>query len=109
MLYTASGKGGLRKEYVEAHWSGRSAVIDDFRTVEIHGARASSRKPPLPARQDKGHRAAIRAFVAAARSGSPAPVPFESSVNTTLAALAVEQAFRTNLVIAVGNDDIAPA
>lgn len=109
LLYTASGNRRMRKEYVEAHWAGRSAVIDDFRTVEIHGVPASSWKPALPGRQDKGHRAAVRAFVEAAHVGSPAPVPFESSVNATLATFAVEQAFRTNMVIAVGNDDIAPA
>lgn len=109
LLYTAAGHRGVRKEYVEAHWAGRSGIIDDFRSVSLHGAARPKRPVSLPGRQDKGHAAAIHAFVTAARSGSAVPLPFESSVNTTLATIAVEQAFRSGLVMAVGENDVYPA
>ncbi|MGD9935125.1 MAG: bi-domain-containing oxidoreductase, partial [Dehalococcoidia bacterium] len=109
LLYAASGNRGVRKEYVEAHWAGRSGVIDDFRSLSLHGTGNAKRPGTLPSRQDKGHRQAIREFVAAARSGAAVPMPFDSSVNTTLATFAIEQAYRSGLVMAVGDDDISPA
>ncbi len=54
ILYTDGGASGLPKELVEVHAGGRSAILDDFRTLEL---RTGSKRRRLGSRvQDKGHR-----------------------------------------------------
>jgi polar amino acid transport system substrate-binding protein len=57
ILYTARGAGALAKEYVEAHAAGRSAVLDDFRSLRLLSGRKVERKSS--GKQDKGHRAQL--------------------------------------------------
>jgi len=53
IIYTDGGAPGLGKELVEAHAGGRSAILDDFRSLEL---RTGSKRRRLGARtQDKGH------------------------------------------------------
>jgi polar amino acid transport system substrate-binding protein len=75
ILYCANGDRGLGKERIEAHAGGRSAVIDDFRRLELHGARGRRvRRAYL--RQDKGHTGEWVAFTRAIRRGGGSPTPF---------------------------------
>lgn len=74
--YLANGDKAFPKERVEVFQSGRVAVLDDFRLLELtfNGKRKSiySRL-----RQDKGHRAEWGAFTAAIRAGGPPPIPYD--------------------------------
>ncbi len=88
VAYTARGATGLPKEYVEAHSGGRSAVLHDFRSLDLYDGRR--RKPSRTAGrgQDKGHR---RQFVrlrelleSGEADGDPHPL---RTMATTLAAL----------------------
>jgi predicted dehydrogenase len=54
ILYTDQGASGLAKEYVEAHAGGRSAVLHDFRRLELVDGR--SRRELQDRHGDKGHR-----------------------------------------------------
>ncbi|HET9234211.1 MAG TPA: bi-domain-containing oxidoreductase, partial [Candidatus Eisenbacteria bacterium] len=75
--YIASGDSSLAKERIEIHRSGTSIVIDDFRSATLYrsGKRTQKKWPG----RDKGHRAEVRAFLEAVRTGSPTPIPEEES------------------------------
>jgi predicted dehydrogenase len=60
ILYSSRGATSVGKEYVEAHCAGRSAILDDFRSLRLAGdgrTRRSSQRS-----RDKGHRAQFVAF-----------------------------------------------
>ena len=59
ILYSARGATSVGKEYVEAHSGGRSAILDDFRSLRLAGARRARR---IRGAQDKGHRQQFVAF-----------------------------------------------
>ena len=87
IVYSDGGASGLPKEHVEAHAGGRSAILRDFRTLELRDG--TNRRRLGSRRQDKGHR---RQFVALrgtlnAPAASPALDPLDS-MSATLAALA---------------------
>ena len=70
LVYTSLGHPSLPKESVEVHWDGHSAVLDDYKRLEIDGAvrRAGA--------QDKGHAAVLEVFLDAIAQGSGFPVPW---------------------------------
>ncbi|HEX2122679.1 MAG TPA: bi-domain-containing oxidoreductase [Thermoanaerobaculia bacterium] len=90
LLYVASGDRGVGKERVEVHGGGRSAVLEDFRRLELfaNGRRSVTRSI---LRSDKGHRAGFAAFADAIRRGGPSPIPFEEIVTTTRAVFAARR------------------
>lgn len=60
VAYGSEAAPSVGKELVEAHSAGRSASLDDFRSLKLHGA---GRPRTLRSRtQDKGHRAQFDAF-----------------------------------------------
>jgi len=67
LTYTALGHAGLGKERFEVFRNGRSAVCDDFRTLQLFGGRAAARRG---ARGDKGQLEELREFAAAVRGQS---------------------------------------
>jgi predicted dehydrogenase/threonine dehydrogenase-like Zn-dependent dehydrogenase len=80
IAYVANGSPAMSKERVEVIGSGRSAVIDDFRRVELDGRRRSGRS-----RRDKGHADAVAAAFRFFREGGEPPVPYERMLETTRA------------------------
>lgn len=60
IVYSARGATGLAKEYAEAHGSGRSATLDDFRKLVLHDGRRS--ESVRLRRSDKGHVEQLRKF-----------------------------------------------
>jgi predicted dehydrogenase len=91
ITYVANGDRQFGKERVEVHGAGRSAVLDDFRRVElVEGGRRTVRRSWL--RQDKGHREELVAFIKAARGEQNAPILFGEILGATRVTLqAVEQ------------------
>jgi hypothetical protein len=81
ILYTALGDTTHSKELIEGFAGGKVAAITDFR----RGSGA----------QDKGHAAALAAFVAAVKSGGPAPIPEDELIETSLATLAVRESLQS--------------
>jgi predicted dehydrogenase len=53
IVYGVGGATGLPKEYVEAHAGGRSAILDDFRSLRLYEGRRCRRMRDRHA--DKGH------------------------------------------------------
>jgi predicted dehydrogenase len=72
--YFANGSKAFPKERVEAFGGGRILQLDNFRTLRAWGWPGFGK---LSQRQDKGHSACAAAFVAALKSGNPAPIPLE--------------------------------
>jgi predicted dehydrogenase/threonine dehydrogenase-like Zn-dependent dehydrogenase len=94
LTYVASGDKALGKERIEVHGGSRSAILDDFRQLDLfRGGRHRVEKTRL--RQDKGHAAECEAFVRAIREGRPSPIARDEIFQTTaLAFLALESARR---------------
>ncbi len=90
--YLSGGDSSLGKERIEIHRSGTSVVIDDFRSVSAH--RNGKRRTKRWGARDKGHRAEVRAFLEAVRSGAPTPIPEEESIRTTALTLAAARSVR---------------
>jgi predicted dehydrogenase/threonine dehydrogenase-like Zn-dependent dehydrogenase len=86
VIYSAGGASGLAKEYVEAHAGGRSATLEDFRTLVLHDG--SSRERVRSRRSDKGHVEQLRRFRRQLHGEwtPEAPDPLDS-MEATLAAL----------------------
>jgi predicted dehydrogenase len=85
VLYLANGDTALRKERMEVHSQGSSAILDDFSRLHLYRNR---RKKVQRGSQDKGHRIEVLGFIEAAREGKPLPLPFGACVDSTAATLA---------------------
>jgi predicted dehydrogenase/threonine dehydrogenase-like Zn-dependent dehydrogenase len=93
VLYTAKGSGRTGKERVEMFCAGRTAVIDDFRSAEVHWRKRERWK----GRQDKGHTGELRAFVAALREGSEAPISLAELEHTSRVTLRALESLRAGV------------
>jgi predicted dehydrogenase len=92
IVYVADGSPRLPKERLEIFSDDRTAVLDDYRVLELHGGGRSKR---IKLRgQDKGHREEVQAFVQGVRNGEP-PVPLREIENVSLATLALVESLRT--------------
>lgn len=70
LAYLAQASTTLPKERWEAHADGRSAVCENFRTTRLPGG-----EKLRGVNQDKGQVEALRATLAALRTGAPSPLP----------------------------------
>lgn len=91
--YFANGDRSFPKERIEVYGGGRTAALDDFRSLETW--RDGKRKMTKRLAQDKGFEQELAAFVEAVRTGGQAPIAWRSVVLTTLATLRVEDALRS--------------
>jgi predicted dehydrogenase/threonine dehydrogenase-like Zn-dependent dehydrogenase len=98
--YLSNGDKAFAKERVEVFCAGRVAVLDDFRSLEmVQNGRRRWVKSAL--RQDKGHFNEWQAFIAAIRSGGPAPIPYPHLLGVTKASFAAIQSLRTGLKVEI--------
>jgi predicted dehydrogenase len=92
LAYVAAGAARVAKERVEGFCGTRTAILDDYRALELCNAHRCDRRRPNG--QDKGHRQELAAFVRAIRTGEPAMALAEIE-NATLATLAIVESLRT--------------
>jgi len=78
VVYGSGGDTGLAKERIEVHAAGRSAVIDDFRSVDLWNG--GKKKVKASNGQDKGQRAEMEAWINGIRNGQPS-IPLEQIFN----------------------------
>ncbi len=85
--YFATGDRALPKERIEVYGGGRTAVLDDFRSLEIwkDGKRKVSRKLS----QDKAFDRELSAFIESVKTGGEMPIAWRSLVLTTLTTLRI--------------------
>ncbi|HUU81178.1 MAG TPA: Gfo/Idh/MocA family oxidoreductase, partial [Acidobacteriota bacterium] len=79
--YLANGSRRFPKERLEVFCGGRILQLDNFKTLRGYGWK-NFKKMKLW-RQDKGHRAEIKAFLEAVQSGGASPIPFDEIVEVT--------------------------
>jgi predicted dehydrogenase/threonine dehydrogenase-like Zn-dependent dehydrogenase len=84
ITYVANGSNSFPKERLEVFAQGRTAVLDNFRRLELI-SNTGKKKVKSALFADKGHRSEWKALVDAVRNGRPSPIPFPQIVSTTLA------------------------
>jgi len=72
--YFANGPKALPKERYEAFAGGRYIKLDNFKALQTVGWPKS---PKLRGKQDKGHKAAMAAFIDAVQNGNPTPIALD--------------------------------
>ena len=82
--YIANGHKSFPKERLEVFCGGRILQLDNFRVLRGYGWPGFRNMRSW--KQDKGHAAAVSAFVSAVHSDGPPPIPFEELVEVTRAA-----------------------
>jgi predicted dehydrogenase/threonine dehydrogenase-like Zn-dependent dehydrogenase len=98
IVYVAEGSRRVAKERVEVFGGSRTAILDDYRSLELFDANNSIRRRKRA--QDKGHKEEIRAFLAAVSEGEP-PVPISEVANVSLATLAAVESLRTGSAVRI--------
>jgi predicted dehydrogenase len=97
IAYTGLGDAAYPKEQIEVYAAGTVVKIDDFRRlVQVVDGREMAGRP---GRQDKGHRAELKAFVEAVRAGGPAPVDEAELISSSLATLAIMESLSAGRTI----------
>jgi predicted dehydrogenase/threonine dehydrogenase-like Zn-dependent dehydrogenase len=92
ILYVSDGSARVPKERIEAFAGNRTAILDDYRALELFGP--SGKREAREKKQEKGHRQEIEAFLRAVEHGEP-PVPVQELANVSLATLAAVESLRT--------------
>lgn len=99
--YVGVGDKGMPKELIQAFGHGRSATLENFKTLTLwRGGKSSENRRRLGI--DKGYDEELKAFFDASLEGNPMPIPFASLVNTTLTTFAIEQSIAEGGVVKVG-------
>ncbi len=97
VLYLANGAKSVAKEYVEVFGNGQTAVLTDFRSLEIHGGGRPA-KTKL-ASQNKGQAEMLQQFFGVIRDGGSSPIPVDQQVAVSRATFAVLESLRKSQTI----------
>ena len=100
LTYLANGSRAYPKERVEVFGGGRTAVLDDFRRLEL-AIDGKVRMHRAWLRQEKGHRGEWQAFCDAIRQGGAPPIDYEQLFAVTQACFAAVESLRSNTRIAI--------
>lgn len=86
LTYAALGAPEHPKERLTVHSDGRTAVLDDYRVLDLGGTSSTVtlRRP------DKGHRAELQGFADAVRGRAPWPITLDDQLGAVDDALAVD-------------------
>jgi predicted dehydrogenase/threonine dehydrogenase-like Zn-dependent dehydrogenase len=90
--YLANGYRTFPKERIEVFCAGRILQLDNFRRLRGYGWPGF--KSMTLWRQDKGQRACVQAFVAAIRTGGPAPIAFDELLEVSRVTVALGERAR---------------
>lgn len=100
ITYVANGDKSLGKELAEMFGGGRSAVLEDYRSLQlVTNGRASVSRSRL--RQRKGHVEECAAFIQALHDGGAPPISFEEIFAATSATFRISESLQTGLPIVV--------
>lgn len=89
--YFSNGSKAYSKERVEVYTQNRTIIVDNFRKSEYFGFKASGKSSG----QDKGHNTQFQLFVERLQNGGAATIPFDEIMNTSRAAIAAVESFKT--------------
>lgn len=106
LMYVADGDPRLAKERVEIFGHGKSAVIDNFRTLTLWAG--DGRRPRTQRGSGKGHAEELAAFVDAVATGGTSPLPLRDAVVTTRTTFAILAALQAGApqVVSMAVDEL---
>ena len=92
--YLACGDKSFSKERLEVFGGQKTAVLDNFRRLELRG---HGRKKLFRSllQQDKGHQKEWKAFLKAVQMNGPLPIPLEQMISTTLVTFLIIESVRS--------------
>jgi polar amino acid transport system substrate-binding protein len=93
ICYFSNGDRSMPKERCEIFSHGASAVVDDYKTLNIF-SRGRTRKKTLLG-QDKGQENEVGAFIRSILDGGPDPIPFTELLGTTQVTLGIVESMKT--------------
>jgi predicted dehydrogenase len=108
ITYSALGAANQPKERIEVMGAGRSALLDDYRQLEVFDGKGANK---TSGRRDKGHRAQFQAFTQAIANGGPSPIPQDELLLSSLATILVGESLRTGGPVGVDLsilDEVSP-
>ena len=94
--YTSIGNSGIDKEYIEVTAGGRTAVIHDFRAVDLLADRKKERVNFNGV--TKGQKEQIEAWIKGLGSGK-SPIPFDELINVHAGCLAAVQSMAQGTIV----------
>jgi predicted dehydrogenase len=100
LVYVAGGASGVAKERLEVFAGDRTAILDDYRTLELHEGDDHIRHR-LRA-QDKGHSQEVERFLAGIAEGRE-PIPLATIANVHRACFGAVESLLTGTVVPVGD------
>lgn len=93
MSYFSNGAKSVPKENIEVYHAGMTAIIHDFKSLEIHGGKKPFKKRLLS--QNKGQKNMIKEFLRAVKDGLSSPIPFNEVYAVSLATFKAVESIRT--------------
>lgn len=103
ITYASLGDPALPKERLEVFAAGRTAVLDDFRTLRLLGEGGRRRKSSLL--RDKGHANLLSAFIDAVAGRGPVPMHLREIANVSATTFAIQKAIARREAVEVGWSD----
>jgi polar amino acid transport system substrate-binding protein len=97
LVYAGDGDPRLAKERIEVFGGGVSAVLDDFRRLELYGGR---KRTVEKGAQDKGHDSQIKLFLDSITGQAEAP-DAQTYFDSSRATLALATSLRTGLPVSI--------
>ena len=93
IVYASNGSGELPKEYFEIYSGGKTAIIDNFKTVRLFSVSTSKSIKT----SGKGHKEEIQSFINEINNDEPSPLSFRSILLTTKATYNIKESLATAL------------
>jgi len=93
IFYVSNGGKSLPKEWLEVYAGGKTAIIDDFKSVKLYGESSFDTEKV----SGKGHAEEIDSFIQSIKKGRQSPITFKSIYLTTLATFKIKDALATGL------------
>lgn len=94
--YFANGSSLLDKEYCEVHCERKSAIMNNFKTLDLY---SGSRRQFYKFDGKKGIEEELRLFIGAIQSGKPSPISPDEIIKTTEATFYAMESLKTGLPI----------
>jgi polar amino acid transport system substrate-binding protein len=96
--YVACGDTSVAKERVEVAAAGRTAILDNFRTLTLHDDNRGRRRRAM--NQQKGHAEEVAEFVRCLSTGQGMPIDIETQLAVTRATFAIESSIVSRMPVA---------
>ena len=97
IAYFANGSKSMGKEYLEVYSSGITAVLTDFKQLDVY----TSKKTTIKSVQDKGHAMEVHGFMEAVEKGRPALIPFDELYLSSLLPFKILESIATGKTVRI--------